>query len=308
MQWWKLPVFFVLLCLLPGGCRPAAAPDTAGKPLVFVSILPQAAFVEKIAGDLVDVRVMVGPGQSPATYEPSPQQMAQLSRARLYFRIGVPFENVWIERLAEINPQMKIIDTREGIELRTMAAHTHHEEGHEEEGKHHDHDEEAAGGILDPHIWLDPNLVKTQAETIGAALAAEFPGEKAQFESNLEEFIAELSELDGYIRQKLAGLERRTFLVFHPSWGYFADAYGLEQVTIESEGKEPGGQALAQIIEHAREEQVGTVFVQKQFSARTAQTIAKAIGARVVELDPLARDYAANLRRVADVLAQEIGQ
>jgi zinc transport system substrate-binding protein len=275
--------------------------------VVFVSILPQETFVREIAGESVDVEVMVRPGHSPATYEPMPRQMAALADARVYLAIGVPFERVWLARLRQINPEMRVVATQAGIERRRMVAHHHHEheEEHELEAESGKHDEDAAG-MMDPHIWLDPQLVKQQASSICAALCALVPEQAATYRQNLAAFQADLTRLDHELGEILAPLRGRAFMVFHPSWGYFAEAYGLRQIPVEIEGKDPGAKALAELIAEAREEEIRTIFIQKQFSTKVAQAVADAIEGRVVAIDPLAPDYAENLKRTARLLAEGI--
>ncbi len=302
----KVSLLPALLCI--GACSPPPTGRNSdggdGAPVVvFVSILPQATFVNKIAGELVQVQVMVAPGQSPHTYEPTPRQMITLSQAALYFRIGVPFENVWMNRVAKNNPNLKIIDTRDGIELRHMAAHHHHDDGDDADAHANHHDDDCEKGEQDPHIWLAPQLVKIQAATICRALQELRPEHADVMQANLAAFHQELDDLDREIQGTLKPLNNRKFMVFHPSWGYFADAYGLEQIAIEVEGKEPGAKALVTIIDEARKEQIKTIFVQKQFSTRTAIVIARATDAKVVQIDPLAADYSENLRAVAKAIA-----
>ena len=286
---------------------------------VFVSILPQAYFLERVGGDLVDVSVMVGPGHSPHTYEPGPKQMYELSQAKLYFRIGVDFEKVWMERISKINPNMKVVDTRHGIELLPMKAH-HHEERHGLHGRHQEKDQDEhhrhnghgergsahhhrAKGLKDPHIWLSLRLVKIQAETIFEALAAGDPAHRAYYLENLKALERDLDELDKEIAQSLKKAKTGKFMVFHPAWGYFARDYGLEQIPIEIEGKEPTAKDLIRIIQEAKEEGIGIIFVQKQFSKTSAETVARAIGGKVVHVDPLARDYLKNMKEIADRFA-----
>jgi len=280
------------------------SPDVYAKPerspsdriKVFVSILPQAYFVERVGGERVDVSVMVGPGQSPATYEPRPKQMAELNKARLYFRIGVPFENVWMERISKANPNMKVIDTRRGIELLSMKAHHRHDD---EAHPHH------GTGMKDPHIWLSLRLVKTQAQNMcAAALIAEDLAHRSYYESNLRAFQADLDKLDGEISEILKHIKTRKFMVFHPALGYFARDYALEEVPIERQGKEPSAKILADLIEQAKEEGIKVVFVQQQFGHASAETIGRAIGGKVVYIDPLAKDYLENIRKIAETFAE----
>lgn len=322
--------------------KPSGADGTSNKIQVFTSIVPQEYFLERIGGERVEVQALVKSGSSPATYEPSSRQMADLSEAALFFRIGVPFENVLMAKIEEIaQEELLIIDTREGIELREMEAHHHHHEEHHHEDTHashhhedehhhhdeehhheHDHEEHDHGheenhhehhhdghhheGGKDPHIWLSPRLVKVQARTIADALIAVDPAGKEEFEANLAAFIQDLDALDTKLEESLAPAKGKTFMVFHPSWGYLADDYGLHQEAIEVEGKDPSGQRLAKITEMAKEKEVGVIFVQPQFSMKSADSIAEAINAAVVPIDPLERDYLANMEKVAETISKAL--
>lgn len=277
---------------------------------VFVSIPPQRYFVQQIGKDRVSVQVMVRPGASPATYEPKSAQMAAIAKTDVYFSIGVPFEDVWLEKIVAANPEMQIVATDHGIEKLPMATHHHDhgsDKGHDHDSdKGHDHgsDEGHDHGSdmeqehhLDPHIWTTPLLVIQQARTIATALKQIDPVHQNAYEANYASFAEALTQLDRELRKTLEGFENRKFLVFHPSWGYFAHAYGLLQVPVEVEGKRPKPAHLHEIIEHARRDKIQVVFVQPQFSTKSARTIAAAIGGEVVVADPLAEDWANNLRR-----------
>jgi len=260
----------------------AAAPSPAETMRVFVSVLPQKYLAERVGGARASVSVMVGPGRSPATYEPSPKQMVLLDDTLLYFRIGVPFEQVWMDRIAEANPEMVIVDAGEQVSSR----------------RHSD------GGESDPHIWTNPLLADHIARTMKDAFAAADPDHRLEYERNYSRLAADLRQLDADIRLILAPLEHRKFLVFHPSWGYFADTYGLEQIAIERGGHEPGAKHLAEVIESARREKIRVIFVQEQFSRRNARAVAGEAGAELVVVDPLAEDYIANLRAVTALFAK----
>lgn len=259
--------------------------------MVFVSISPQQYFVEQIGGDRVNVQVMVQPGASPHNYEPKPKQMADLSLAAVYFAIGVTYEDVWLKKIAAANPKMQVVYTQKDIEKIHLDAHSH---GTDKGHKHHDH------GILDPHIWLAPPLVKIQAGAILEALQELDPSYRDFYQTNYHEFMARIDELDADLKQLFAGKQGLRFMVFHPAWGYFARAYGLEQIPIEIEGKDPKPSHLKELIEHARKKGVRVIFVQPQFSARSAELIAKEIGGEVVLADPLSQAWLANLREVAE--------
>ncbi len=308
---WALSVFSVMLWAT--GVQAAKLP-------VFVSILPQKYIVQQIGKGRVDVQVMVRPGANPATYEPRPKQMADLSNASIYFAIGVPFESVWLEKFANANPDMRVIHTDRGIEKLAMAAHDHHHdddpgEGHQESEHHqadhdptksdhhgdavHDEDPHEHAG-RDPHIWLSPPLVKMQARTILDALRETDPTHSDAYTANFQAFSDRIDRLDAYLRNIFAGKQGLRFLVFHPAWGYFAHTYGLQQIPIEIEGKEPKPAQLKALIKHAREDGINVIFVQPQFSTKSAELIAREIGGRVVAVDPLAEDWVENLRAVAE--------
>ncbi|MEY6432609.1 zinc ABC transporter substrate-binding protein [Thioalkalicoccus limnaeus] len=292
------------------------APALADDPVrVFVSVLPQKTFVEKVGGDHVQVEALIRPGNDPHTFEPTPRQVVALTEAALFVRIGMPFEEAWMRRILATNPELVVIDARDGLPLRRLEAHAHgpgEDHGHDHEHHHgHDHhadpDHETAHQShdpdeLDPHIWTSPPLVKAMSEQLRDALSRIDPQRAADYAVNQRAFAAELEALDRAIRTELADAAGRRFLVYHPAWGYFADTYGLVQVPIEYQGKEPGARSLAALIDQARTEGVQVVFVQPQFSPKAAEQVARAIGGRVESIDPLAADYAENLLRVARLI------
>lgn len=309
-------LFFQGLMLF--SCLTISNPGFAkNKVIVFVSIPPQKYFVEKVGGDLVDVSIMVQAGASPHIYEPKPRQMAALTKTDLYFAIGVEFEERWLPKISATNPNMKVIHTDEGIKKITMMEHAHDEDEHHDEHdhekeKHHDehaheeedhHDEHDHYG-LDPHIWLSPALVKIQAETIRETLSSIDPANRSKYSANFKRFASDINELDTYLKRSFKVMKSKEFMVFHPSWGYLADAYNLKQVPIEVEGKDPKPAQLKELIEHAREENIKVIFVQPQFSARNAKLIAREIGGKVVFVDPLEENWDQNLRAVADQISK----
>lgn len=272
------------------------------KPTVTVSIVPQKYFVEQIAQDTLNVNIMVKPGASPATYEPKPKQMSALSKSSIYFAIGVPFENVWIGKFRQMYPKLSVVKTQKGIKKRAMAAHHHHGDEHHEgehEGHHH-------GKILDPHVWLDPILVKTQANNIAKALVKKFPKNRALYEKNLDKFLKKLDNLNAKINIILKDKKGKKFLVYHPAWGYFAARYGLKQEAIEIEGKEPKPKALQHIISEAKEDGVHVIFVQPQFSQKSAKVIASAIDGKVVSMNPLKPNWEEGIKETANILAKNL--
>jgi len=287
---WLTDILLVV-CLFLAGVGAGEARESLS---VFVSIPPQKYFVERVAGETVKVSVMVKPGADPVTYEPSPRQMAELSEAKAYFRIGVPFEAAWLSRLRQNQPNLAIVDTREGITLRAIEGHAHGPHGMDKEK-----------AMPDPHIWLSPRLVKKQAETIYLALVDLNPDEAATYLENYQLFVKDLEAIDQQIRSIIGNGRGRKFMVFHPAWGYFADEYGLQQIPIEVEGKEPSAKELARIIDQAHRDNIKVIFVQSQFNTKPAETIAKAVSGRVVQLDPLAEDYLTNLVVMAEAIGAE---
>lgn len=274
----------------------SAAGTETTKPLnVYTSILPQRYFVEKIGGEQVNVSVLVSPGKSPATYEPTPQQVLGLGEADALFTLGVPFESAFLPAVKNTLPGLKIVDTAAGIEKRDMVAH--HHEGEEE---HDDHDHEAE--VKDPHIWMSPRLVKVQAQHIYNALVEMDPSNQPAYQQGFNTLIAELNDVDTKLAETLAPFKGETLFVYHPALGYFADDYGLHQEAIETGGKEPSPAALAHVIEHAREEGVKIIFVQPEFSQNSARSIAQAIDGAVLTLQPLNPDYINNLLHIASEL------
>ncbi|MBN1834750.1 MAG: zinc ABC transporter substrate-binding protein [Spirochaetales bacterium] len=276
----------------------AAAPASSVAPAVYVSILPQVQFVERIGGDRVRVEVLVQPGQSPHSFEPTPRQMAGLADAHVYFRIGVEFENTLIPRVESTMRDLEVVDLREGIRLREIEAEDH--EGAEE------HEDGHAHSGLDPHTWMDPRNVVIMAATIRDTLIRHDPQGREIYEQGYDRYSAELEDLHRRIRATLAPFRGEPLFVYHPAFGYFSDAYGLEQVAVETGGTEPSARQLARLIESARAQGVRVLFVQPQFSTVSAEAVARAIGGAVVPIDALARDYLANLERVAAAVEEAL--
>ena len=269
-------IFLFLLSMIFGKIAVAE-----GKIDVFVSIVPQKYFVEKIGGALVNVSVMVQPGASPATYEPKPRQMVVLSNAKIYFAIGVPFEKVWLKKIAAANSNMLIVHTQEGIGKKPMRA-------------------DKPKGIKDPHIWLSPPLVIIQARNMLNALVAIDPNRKTVYEAGYQKFVIEIKKLDAELKGIFSGEGKGAeFMVFHPSWGYFANTYGLKQIPVEIEGKDPKPADLRRLVKYAKMQGVKVIFVQPQFSVANAEVIAQAIDGQISFADPLALNWSDNLRQVA---------
>ena len=290
----------MLAMLVATSCGRDVPTKGDGRIRVFVSILPQAFFVERIGGEHVEVEVLVGPGQSPHTFQTTLKQMARLGEARLYFRVGVPFEDVLCGKLASAHEQLLIVDTRRDIELKPMTGH--HDHGEHAGGEHGRHE-----GHTDPHTWLSPRLAKIQAQTICDELCKADPANKADYVENLAALQADLDRLDERIAKALAPLKGRTFYVFHPAFGYFSSAYGLKQEAVEVGGKNPTLKHVERLIGRAKADGVRLIFVQPQFSPRAARTIAARIDGEVIPMDPLAKDYIRNLQDMAEKIQRALG-
>lgn len=294
-----LIIFFVVFA----GMNSAGAQEKLD---VFVTILPQSFLVEAIGKDKVDVTVMIPPGGNPHTFEPAPSQLTKLSQADLYVKVGtnVEFELDWMNKLVSFNKEMRVCDASEGIELIDMAALEHHAE--DEEAEHHEEhgDEDQAG--KDPHIWLSPANAVIMANNIKDALIEIDPANVDHYSQNTNILIGQLEDLEREIKASLAGITQRTFLIFHPAWGYFAADFGLTQIAAEHMGKELTPKQLAALIRQAKELGVKVIFVSPQFSPKSAEVIAAEIKGAVLPIDPLAKDYIANLRQAANAFKENM--
>ncbi|SKA79634.1 zinc transport system substrate-binding protein [Thiothrix eikelboomii] len=315
----NLPTAFnfkqLALCLLAGYLVSLMPNSLAAEPLhIFVSVVPQKYFAEQVGGDQVKVEPMVQPGFSPETYEPTAQQISALAKAQLYVRVGMPFEDAWMQRIQGVNPNIKVIDARDGVKLRHLEAHSHteHDTAHEaDQGIAHKTEQQtkaepAAQAVKaepDPHLWVSPRIAKQMAQQLAEHFSRLRPEQSELFKQNYAQLAAELDQLDQELIELFKDKQNLKFMVFHPAWGYLADAYGLQQIPIEVDGKEPGAKALAAIIAAAQHEQVTMIFVQPQFSQRAAEQVAKAIQGKVVSIDNLAEDYIPNLRKAARLIA-----
>lgn len=263
--------------LLLGAGMPAFA--EAARIDVTVSIPPQACFVERIGGNLVSTHIMIPGGANPATYEPTPRQLVELSNSQMYMKVGTPtffFEKKYLETFLDRNPRMTVIDASAGVALRPG----------------------------DPHIWTSPARVKTAAANIADALVKHDPSHKNIYEKNLKDFLAEIDRLDQDIRKSLAGKEGWSFMIYHPSWGYFADEYGIIQIPIEERGKPGNAAHIRKMIDLARKKGITGILVQRGFDDKNARTIAAELKGNIVEVDPLERDWPRGLRAFASALAE----
>ncbi|MEA1914605.1 MAG: zinc ABC transporter substrate-binding protein, partial [Campylobacterota bacterium] len=276
-----------------------------------VSILPQTTFVKAIGGDKVNVSLMVKPGNSPHTYEPKPTQMKDISKADVYFSIGVEFENNWLPKFSNQNNKMKIINISTGIEKMAMIKHNdHEEEDHEKhaedhEEKHHekhaeDHHNYAA---FDPHVWTSPDNVKIIAKNILKSLIKIDKKNEEYYKKNHEVFIESVNATDTKIKSILKDLSNTKFMVFHPSWGYFAKQYNLIQVPIEIEGKSPKPKEIIKLIKSAKKQNIQAILTAPEFSEKVAKQIAKELNIPIVKISALNPKWSKNLINLAKTIS-----
>jgi zinc transport system substrate-binding protein len=292
------------------------------KPLVYVPVLPYEYVFERIGGDRIEVRTIVGAGDDCHDYSPSPKQLAQISRANLLFSGDLGFEGGFFVKVGDGITAPKAIDLLEGLDLLEGSCEIclEHEDEHEHEkttesgkkkeaheadaGHHHDHNHDHEE-LKDPHVWLSPALLKKQSRRIAAILKEHTPSEAdAEIEANLAEFEADLDEVDAELRESLAPLKGQTFYVYHGAFAYFASAYGLEQKAIELTGRQPSPKQVAAIAKQAKQDGVKIIFVQPQFDESSAVSLANTIGGKVQSLDPLERDILANLRKISETIRE----
>ncbi|KAF1076170.1 metal ABC transporter solute-binding protein, Zn/Mn family [Methanogenium sp. MK-MG] len=255
---------------------------------VAVTILPYREFAEAVGGDRVSVMVMVPPGASPHTYEPTPGQLRALSKMPLYLAVGsgIEFEDAWMERLIAVNPGMQVVDTSAGITLLSTDA-----------GGSTTADDSIRH---DPHVWLSPANARIIARNIADAYIVYAPDDAAYFEAQFATYDEKLESLDEEIKETFSGTGAKTVMVYHPAWGYYADRYGLSMISVEEDGKEPSPASLKALITTAEEKGIPVIFVSPESPTRNAKAIAGEIGGSVVYISPLTENYTDNMVQVTD--------
>jgi zinc transport system substrate-binding protein len=284
----------VLGLLLIGGCTPASDDRSAdGRLPVFAGIPPLGYLIEQVGGEHVKVDVLVQPGQDPHSFEPTPRQVLALGKAAIFFKIDIPFENALLEKVRQGSRRLEIVDAAEGVKRRWMDAPCCEQSAGRNHARH------SEKGEPDPHVWLSPPLLKTLAGNVASALCRADPPHKSDYRRNLAALVARLDAVDENVRRLLSPYRGRSFYVFHPGFGYFADAYGLREEAIEAGGREPTPKQQRALIEKAKADGVTTVFVQPQYAPESARAVAEAIGGKVVTLDGLRRDPIADIEDIA---------
>ncbi|MBA7660856.1 High-affinity zinc uptake system binding-protein ZnuA [subsurface metagenome] len=277
----------VLLAISTLSCRQKE--EASEKVGVVVTVLPQAEYVESVGGKRVNITVMVPPGANVHIYEPTPSQMTALAKAEMYAKVGsgVEFELVWMDKLVAANKKMLVIDCSTGVQLQKIAGEHRHEHS-----------------AIDPHIWTSPLNAQIMVQNICGGLVEVDPDNSAYYEQNRDIYLQKLAKLDQDIRNGLSRVASRTFMVYHPAFGYFARDYNLTMLPVEEEGKEPTAAGLAHLIKQAKEHNIKVVFAEPQFNPQSAKVIADAIGGKVVFINPLAKNYIVNLRLLLRELVQ----
>ncbi len=284
----KQILYLIILCIFLAGCRGTQKKNDheGDKPMVSVTIEPFRYFVNQIAGDKVDVNVMVPAGSNPETYEPTPQQMVKLSESALYLKVGkIGFEETWMKKLTDNAPDMKVEDTSVGITpVKT------------------------AGGIADPHTWMSIRSARTIAKNICKSLCALLPADSTLFKSNCSKWTARLDTLEQQLLQVMDNSGKghvESFVIYHPALTYFARDYALNQLPIEEEGREPSIAQIKALVEKAKRENITTVFIQKEFANRNTQTFLDATHARATEINPLSYEWEKEMILIAKNLTKK---
>lgn len=288
LPWLLCLLIFVSGCSNAGKGNKQQANQQGDKLWVAVSIVPQATFVQAVGGERVAVATMIPPGANPENYAPTPQTMAQLSQAKLYFSIGVPAETSGIlPRLNQINSQMKVVDLAARVDQVYPAR-------------------EFSPGEKDPHRWLSPKRVKEMITTIESELVAADPQGEELYRKNAAAYRSQLDKLDADIRSSLSDLAGHSFIVYHPAMGYFADDYGLKMIALEEEGKPATAQSMQAVIDQAKKEGIKVVFYQAEMDSKQAESLARELGGKAELIAPLSPDYIDNLNKTAQTFASSL--
>ncbi|MCC7573851.1 MAG: zinc ABC transporter substrate-binding protein [Candidatus Methanofastidiosum sp.] len=289
MKSYLLIIFLTFLIALSLGCANEKTTDSDGRIVVYATVSPQKEMIEAVGGEKVNVNIIVPQGGDPHTADLKPSQLADLSKAKIYFMVGsgIEFEVKSMDKIKDLNKNMIVVDSSKGIGLIEMVEDDHNEDGN------------------DPHIWTSLRNGKIMVQNIYEGLIAADPNNKEYYLKNRDDYLEKLDEADNYIINELKDMDNRSFMIFHPSWGYFAKDYNLNQIAIEIEGKEPTLQSLAHTIEEAKEQNIKVIFVSPGFSSKAAEIITKEIGGKTEVIDPLAENYIENLKITANKIKNQ---
>ena len=291
----------LILCIL-SVCLTGCIDNTStGRFGLLVTIVPQAEMVEFIGGEHIDVTIMVPPGESPHSFEPTPEQMKKVAQATAYFKVGsgVEFEIAHMDTIIEQNSDLKVFDCSEDISVISFDEH-YGKEGYHKEEEEHEHEDEHDYGGTDPHIWTSPVNFKKMAEVVYNGLVEIDSDHQDEYYNNYQAYISKLDALHTNVSNLLETYENKSFMVYHPAWGYFGDTYDLKMIAIEDEGKQPGPAGIDAIIKQAQDENITVIFVAPQFDTSSAVTIADEIGGNVVFANPLMSNYEETITKLAE--------
>ncbi len=277
----------ILLAALLSGC--ISQKEGSSQIKVATTIIPLGEFVRTVGKDRVAVTVLVPPGGEPHTFEPSPSQIREVADADIYVENGAGLES-WMDNILKVNPRMLVVDSSKGISL--IGGNS----------------EAASSGrrSMDTHVWLSPRDAMIQVRNICDSLIEVDPAGKDFYINNRENYITKLKELDSHLNSTFVGLKKKKFVVLHPAWTYFARDYGLEQIAIEVEEKEPGPRYVTDVLNVAKANNITTVFVEPQYNPKMAEVISKEINGKVVSIDDLAPNYIDNLESVGQKIAESL--
>ena len=287
----KQVFLFLFIITILSACESGKTLDKNDINVITVSILPEKTFVEKIAGDNFKINVLIPPGTSPEAGNLLPSQLKDITHSGIWFQIGhIGFEYSWKDKIQQANPKMKVVDLSEGLNL-IKGVDLHNAKHNNENG-------------IDPHIWLSPRLVKQMAKKIFDELARLKPEKSSEFEGNYLKFVKEIDELDIELTNKLREYKGRKIIVFHPSLSYFARDYGLEQLALEEDGKEPAPQHMVKIVDMAKAENIKVIYIQSEFDRENARVFAEEVNGKIIQISPLEPAWADNLRHIANIFVE----
>ncbi|MEA1887724.1 MAG: zinc ABC transporter substrate-binding protein [Bacteroidota bacterium] len=281
-----IPVLYILLI---AGCT--TRPVEQDKKIITVSIEPFRFFTSEIAGDSYLINVIVPPGASPATYEPPPAVIKDVNDSELMIINGyLGFERAWIDRLISLNKEIKVLKLAESQDLIMPESHKHS-------------DTENYSGV-DPHFWMSPQRASIIARDIKNFLVENDPEREKVYNSNYLRLDSIIKETDSYVKSLLGDSGNKSFMIFHPSLTYFARDYGLEQIPVEAEGKEPSLLEMKRLIDKGRKRDLETIFVQREFDTNNARLIGNEIGAKTIVIDPLSNNWVKSVKEIAENIAR----
>lgn len=284
-------IFLLIITVFIFSCNSTKKNRDKAGDVITVSILPQKTFVEKIAGDDFKVNVLIPPGSSPAAYSLLPSQLIDIVKSAVWFRIGyIGFEYSWKDKIAQANSNMKVVDLSEGLDLIADKVEQHGDHIHMQ-------------GV-DPHVWLSPTLVKQMARKIVDELSILKPEQNAKYEANYMKFAKEIDQINIEIKNKLKDFQGQKIIVFHPSLSYYARDFGIEQYSLETGGKEPTQQKLAEVVKVARKENLKIIYIQSEFDLEHARVFAEEIDGEIIQVWPLNPAWEENLMEMTNIFVE----